>query len=88
MHKYEYWAHRLVPHMAFDDFIERAENFGGKRPVKVGQSSLLSDADISHVLLKDALQNLRDQPTSRSLPNDEGERASHTLVSLKTSEKP
>jgi hypothetical protein len=35
MHKYEYWAHRLVPHMAFDDFIEKAENLGGKKPVKV-----------------------------------------------------
>ncbi|CAF1160950.1 unnamed protein product [Rotaria sp. Silwood1] len=34
MHKFEYWAHRLVPHMAFDDFIEKAENLGGKKPVK------------------------------------------------------
>ncbi len=36
MHKFEYWAHRLVPHMAFDDFIEKAENLGGKKPIKVG----------------------------------------------------
>ncbi|CAF0904173.1 unnamed protein product [Adineta steineri] len=34
MHKFEYWAHRLVPHLAFDDFIEKAENLGSKKPVK------------------------------------------------------
>ncbi|CAF0765987.1 unnamed protein product [Didymodactylos carnosus] len=32
---YEYWAHRLVPHMAFDDFIEKAEKLGNKKPIKV-----------------------------------------------------
>jgi hypothetical protein len=42
MHKFEYWAHRLVPHMAFDDFIEKAENLGGKKPIKVRSSTLLS----------------------------------------------
>ncbi len=41
MHKFEYWAHRLVPHMAFDDFIEKSENLGGKKPIKVCQSSSL-----------------------------------------------
>ena len=35
MNKFKYWAHRLVPHLAFDDFIERAENVGGKKPIKV-----------------------------------------------------
>jgi len=34
MHIFEYWAHRLVPHMPFDDFIEKAENLGTKKPVK------------------------------------------------------
>ncbi|CAF3363103.1 unnamed protein product [Rotaria socialis] len=34
MHKFEYWAHRLVPHMAFDDFIEKAENLGAKKQIK------------------------------------------------------
>lgn len=35
MHKFEYWAHRLVPHMAFDDFIEKAEHLGSKKAIKV-----------------------------------------------------
>lgn len=41
MHKFEYWAHRLVPHMAFDDFIEKAEKLGGKKSVKVRPSLTL-----------------------------------------------
>ena len=29
----EHWAHRLFPKLAFDDFIEKAETLGSKRPV-------------------------------------------------------
>ena len=48
MHKFEYWAHRLVPHMAFDDFIEKAENLGGKKPIKVCQSLIIYLFHLQH----------------------------------------
>ncbi|CAF2928208.1 unnamed protein product [Rotaria sp. Silwood2] len=46
MHKFEYWAHRLVPHMAFDDFIEKAENLGGKKPIKNALQHLRDNLNI------------------------------------------
>jgi len=46
MHKFEYWAHRLVPHMAFDDFIEKSENLGGKKPIKHALQNLRDKLNI------------------------------------------
>jgi hypothetical protein len=81
MHKFEYWAHRLVPHMAFDDFIEKAENLGGKKPVKVCPSltNLFSLNHILFIFFKNALQHLRDKLNIQASSNDD-EQISHTLV--------
>ncbi len=79
MHKFEYWAHRLVPHMAFDDFIEKAENLGSKKPIKVYQSVPLLFYFTQIFFFKNALRHLRDQLNIQAFPND-NDQASHTLV--------
>lgn len=80
MHKFEYWAHRLVPHLAFDDFIEKAENLGGKKPIKV-RKLIITFLHFTHVnfSLKNALQDLRDKLNIQAFSND-NDQASHTLV--------
>ena len=35
MGKLEHWAHRLYPRHPFDDFVERLEKLGSKKPVQV-----------------------------------------------------
>lgn len=52
MNKVQYWAHRLVPHMAFDDFIEKAEHLGSKKSIKVCHSVLILRRSIYEILLK------------------------------------
>ena len=82
MHKCEYWAHRLVPHMAFDDFTEKSEPLGGKKAVKVSRhvhfSALIDVSD--DLFSKNALHRLRDQFNTHPLIDDD-EQASRTLVS-------
>ncbi|CAF1098747.1 unnamed protein product [Rotaria sordida] len=82
MHKFEYWAHRLVPHMAFDDFIEKAENLGSKKPVKNALQCLRDklniqtlpddDTQAGHTLL-DLLPSIdpeNDNNTNNDIPDD------------------
>ncbi|CAF0935911.1 unnamed protein product [Adineta ricciae] len=80
MHKFEYWAHRLVPHMAFDDFIEKAEILGGKKPVKYALQHLRDklniqtmpndDEQASHTLL-DLLPTIDPEKPTNDIPNDD-----------------
>ncbi|UJR28710.1 hypothetical protein I4U23_009939 [Adineta vaga] len=80
MHKFEYWAHRLVPHMAFDDFIEKAENLGGKKSVKNALQHLRDklnipkipndDEQASHILL-DLLPTIDPEKSMNDIPNDD-----------------
>jgi len=83
MHKFEYWAHRLVPHMAFDDFIEKSENLGGKKPIKNALQHLRDKLNIqtfsndndqaSHTLL-DLLPTIdpeNNENSSDKIPNND-----------------
>jgi hypothetical protein len=79
MHKFEYWAHRLVPHLAFDDFIEKSENLGGKKAIKVCRFASLFFPLIHFFCPKNALQHLRDKLNIPTFSNDT-DQASHTLV--------
>ena len=58
MNKFQYWAHRLVPHMAFDDFIEKAEHLGSKKSIKVCHGALFLVHSINEIFLKRMPSNI------------------------------
>ena len=80
MHKVEYWAHRLVPHMAFDDFIEKAESLSNKRPIKV-YSSYINIFFYLFFFLKNILQNLHNKLNIQT-SSDHDKETNDTLVIL------
>lgn len=45
--KLEHWAHRLFPSLTFDDFIEKVEQIGSKRPLKTFVSKIRYDLPLN-----------------------------------------
>jgi len=47
MFKLKHWSHRLFPSLTFDDFIEKVEQLGNKRPLKTFVSKIRYDLPLN-----------------------------------------